>query len=393
MSFEWLIARRYLWSKRRHPFAGVMSTVSVLGICVGVAALIVVLAVMNGFDEDLKHRIIGTRAHLVIERDGLFSDPAPVIKKLGTDPEVAGVSAFVEGQALIQAGEWGSGILVRGIDTIQERKVSRFYHYLTQGSLSENIQTAAIGSELAHRAGLRIGSRFQIATQSMQKPLTVTVEGIFSSGLYEYDANLVFMSLKNAQNIFGLDNSVNGVSVYLKDADKADSVRKRFARQLGYPYFVRTWMDLNRTLFSALQLEKTVMFIILALIVFVACLNIAGSLTILVMDKTRDVGILKALGARPLSLVKVFLMDGLAIGGIGGAFGFGIGLVFCVLLSRYQFIDLPKEIYYVNKLPVSMSVWDTSVILVTALALSILSSLYPAMVAGKLDPVKALRYE
>ena len=392
MSFELFIAKRYLWSKRRHPFVGVVSTISMLGITVGVAALIVVLAVMNGFDEDLKARIIGMRAHLVIEKDGAFEDWAATADEVRKLSGVVGAAPYVEGQALVQVGEWGTGVLVRGVDPRLERTVTRFYQYLAQGTLSDRADGIAVGSELARRAHLGLGSKVQIATQGMDKPLVATVEGIFSSGMYDYDANLVFLNLKNARKIFGL-RGVSGVSVSLKNAELAGSAKSRIASHLGAPYFVRTWMDMNSTFFSALKLEKVTMFLILALIILVACLNIAGSLTILVMDKTKDIGVLKALGATSASLMKIFAWDGLILGVAGSGIGFLAGTGVCALLGRYSFVELPKEIYYLDRLPVKMSFADTGLVVLVAVALSFLSSVYPAAMAGRLDPVKALRYE
>lgn len=393
MSYEWWIAKRYLWSKRRHPFVGVVSTISVLGICVGVAALIVVLAVMNGFDEDLKSRIIGTRAHLMIEKEGVFNDHESLIDQLRGSPLIVGAAAFVEGQALVQKGDWTTGVLVRGIDLEREPSVSKFFDYVRQGTLTAHPQSVVVGSELAKRFNAGVGSQFLIVTQTTKKPLPFTVEGIFSSGMYDYDANLIFLNLKPAQSLFALNDGVSGVSLYLKKPEKADDLKKAIQKSLGYPYTVRTWMDMNRTLFGALKLEKIVMFLILALIILVACLNIAGSLTIMVMDKTKDIGILKALGMAPASLVKIFALDGLLIGLIGAGVGFLIGMGTCLLLEKYSFIDLPKEIYYMDRLPVRVNLSDTLAILALAVGLSLISAFYPALMAGKLDPVKALRYE
>ncbi len=393
MSYEWWIAQRYLWSKRRHPFVGVVSTISIVGICVGVAALIMVLAVMNGFDEDLKSRIIGTRAHLVIEKEGVLNDHDTLIRQCRHLPLVAGAAAFVEGQALVQKGDWTTGVLVRGIDRERERSVSKFFDYVTRGTLTANPQSVVVGSEFAKRLNAGIGSQFLIVTQTTRKPLLFTVEGIFSSGMYDYDANLIFLNLKTTQDLFALKDGVSGISLYLNQPEKANQVKQTLQKSLGYPYTVRTWMDLNRTLFGALKLEKSVMFLILALIILVACLNIAGSLTILVMDKTKDIGILKALGAAPASLMKIFALDGFLIGLIGAGTGGVMGIGGCVLLERTSFIDLPKEIYYIDRLPIRVSGFDTLAILSLAVGLSLVSAFYPAWMAGKLDPVKALRYE
>ncbi len=391
MSFEWLVAKRYLWSKRRHPFVGVVSLISVVGIAVGVAALIVVLAVMNGFDEDMKARIIGLRAHLTVEKNGDFAEWPAVSKKI--QDAGAGAAAYVEGQALLQAGEWGTGILVRGVDTRAEKKVSRFFDYIKEGTLSERPDGIVLGNELAKRAGLALGSSVQLATQNLDKPAQLIVEGIFSTGMYEYDSNLAFVNLKKSQKLFGLGESVSGLSLYLKDAGKADAAKADVRRLLSAPFEVRTWMDLNQTLFSALALEKLVMFLILALIILVASLNIAGSLTILVMDKTKDVGILRALGAPPSSLIKIFAFDGLVLGLAGAGSGLAAGCGVCWLLKKYSFIQLPKEIYYIERLPVKMDPADTLWVIAVAVALSLLSAFYPALTAGRLDPVKALRYE
>ena len=393
MSFHWFIAKRYLWSKRRHPFVGVVSTISILGITVGVAALITVLAVMNGFDEDLKTRILGLRSHLVVEKEGVFDDFVPAAKIIHSSKAVSGVSPYVEGQALFQVGEWGSGVLVRGVDARTEKSVSHFFSYIKQGTLSDRPDGVVVGDELAKRAHLKLGSEILIATQTTVKPLVYRVEGIFSSGMYEYDANLVFLNLKNAQTLFGMDDAVTGLSVYLKKSEQADAVKRELQTKLGYPHVTRTWMDMNRTLFSALKLEKIVMFLILALIILVACLNIAGCLTILVMNKTKDIGVLKALGATRLDLMKIFAADGLALGLLGAVAGSIIGGGLCLTLKYTKFIELPKEIYYMDRLPVALSVPDVLWVMFVAVGLSFISSLYPAVVAGRLEPVKALRYE
>ncbi|HTL71178.1 MAG TPA: ABC transporter permease, partial [Candidatus Eisenbacteria bacterium] len=381
---EWFIARRYVWSERRHPFVGIISTISVLGIAVGVAALIVVLAVMNGFDEDLKDRIIGLHAHVTVEKEGVFREYPVLMEKLSKARMVRGAAPYIEGQALIQNEEWGSGVLVRGLDPQAERTVSRFHQLLTEGRLSGSPGRAVLGLELAKRAGLKVGSEFKILTQNAEKPSKLTVEGIFSSGMYEFDANLVFLDLKSAQALFGMEGSASGVSLALTDPSRAEEVKAELQRSLGYPYYVRTWMDMNRTLFAALKLEKIVMFLILALIILVACLNIAGSLTILVMDKTKDIGVLMALGATRFQIMKIFALDGLLIGTVGAAAGLALGTGLCFVLKTYPIVELPREIYYINRLPVQMQAFDTGLVAAVAVILSFLSAFYPAVMAGRL---------
>lgn len=394
MTYEWFVARRYLWSRRRHPFVGVISAISALGIAVGTAALVVVLSVMSGFDHDLKERIIGLRAHLVVEREGGLEAADELAARLERSSAVSGASPYVEGQALLQRGAWGTGVLVRGIDPAGERKVSRFDRYLTEGSLADGPGGVVLGGELAKRLGVRIGDEVQLLSQQSERPKSLKVEGLFSSGMYEYDANLAYVNLPQARELFGLGPSAaSGVSVSLPDADRAPAVQQQLQQKLSYPYQVRTWMDLNRTLFGALQLEKIVMFVILALIVFVACLNIAGCLTILVIDKTRDIGVLKALGAAPGSLVRIFAIDGLLLGIGGSAAGVASGLGLCALLSRTRLIELPKEIYYTDRLPVRVEAADVASVFAVAVLLALGCAMYPALTAGRLDPVKALRHE
>ncbi len=393
MSFTWFIAKRYLWSKRRHPFVGVVSTISVIGILVGVAALITVLAVMNGFDDELKSRLVGMRAHLVIEKEDVFTNESAIRQKIAMIPGVRASAPYVEGQALLQSGEWGTGVLVRGIDPASEKNVTQFFQYLKEGSMGRQADGIIIGSEMAKRARLSLGSKVSLATQTLEKPEVFAVEGIFSSGMYEYDANLVFLTIPQARKIFGMTTEVSGISVKWKNTEEADKGKHILQKELGYPFYVRSWTDLNRTLFSALALEKLVMFLILGLIILVACLNIAGSLTILVMDKTKEIGVLKALGASPADLLKIFAWDGLALGVVGAFSGLVVALVLCYGLKEFGWVQLPKEIYYMDHLPVLLELKDTALVVVVAVFLSFLSALYPARMAAGLDPVKALRYE
>jgi len=273
-----------------------------------------------------------------------------------------------------------------------ERSVTRFFSYMSEGTLSRR-ESIVIGSELAKRAHLAVGSEVQLATQFTKKPALLTVEGIFSSGMYEYDANLVFLNLPDAQELYLMEKSVTGVSVSWESADAAVHGKRILQKEFGRSFYVQSWMDLNKTFFSALKLEKTVMFLILALIILVASLNIAGSLTILVVNKTKDIGVLKALGATSYDVMKIFAWDGLAVGSLGAFAGLGLAGVLCFCLKKFSWFELPKEIYYIERLPVLLSVSDVISVVLVAVFLSFISSLYPAWTAGRLDPVKALRYE
>ena len=393
MNYEWLLARRYLWSKRRHPFAGVMSATSIVGITVGVAALVIVMAVMNGFDEELKKRIIGTQANLVIEKDGGLTDWHSAAAAIKKNKSVEAAAPFVQGQALVQSGEDTTGVLVRGVDPHEEKSVTHFEEYLERGTLEAQGLKALPGLELARRLHLDIGSKISVLAPGAKAPMHFEVSGFFQSGLYEYDANILFLNLESAQTLFGLGESSSGLTVRLNDADKALRLKTELQSLLGSGYFVRTWVDSNRTLFGALRLEKLVMFLILALIILVASLNVGGSLTILVMDKTKDIGILKALGAAPSNILKIFTTQGILVGTLGAGAGLLLGLGVCWVLSHFSFIELPREIYYMEKLPVAIDWNDTLRVALVALGLSAGAAIYPAVSAARLPAAKALRYE
>lgn len=393
MGYETWIAKRYLWSKRKHPFVRVTSAVSLVGIAVGVAALIAVLAVMNGFDGDLRDRIIGFRAPLVLEKLTPFNGYASLARQLEANAGITGVAPYVEGQALLKNEELAGGILVRGVDPAAENKVSRLSKYMSRGALGSRPDGIVLGEVLARKMNLAPGSEVRLLSQVSKKPVKLVVEGLFASGMYDYDANVALVSLASAQALFEMPGTVTGLSIALDNPEDAELMKQAIQKRLQAPYVARTWMDTNRTLFGALKLEKAVMFLILGLIIFVACLNIAGSLTLLVIDKTRDIGVLKALGATSSSLLKIFALDGLWLGLSGALAGLGLGGAICFVLSHWRVVELPKEIYYLDRLPVRVELGDTLMIVTLAVALAWLAALYPARVASRLDPVKALRYD
>ena len=391
--WEFFVSWRYLIARRKERFISLISIISILGIAVGVMALIVVIAVMNGFDQELRNKIVSINPHIIVEKQGGIENPQELITLLNKREEVQGASEFINAQALLKSEDEVTGVLLRGVDPEKEAQVSGFDEYITAGSMRLEDDEIIIGSELAKRFYIAIGDEISIISSHRNKGTTLEVVGIFSSGMYEYDINLVVTNIKTAQYIFGLKDMVGGIGVRLDNLYDAKSVRMSLQEELGFSYWVRDWISLNRNLFSALRLEKIAMFVIVTLIVVVACFNIAGTLIMMVMEKTKDIGILKAIGATNRSIKKIFTIEGAIIGTIGTTLGVAMGFLLCYLLDTYEFIHLPSDIYYLEKLPVKMSPVDSLVIVASALVISLFATVYPARQAASLKPAESLRYE
>jgi len=348
---------------------------------------------MSGFDKELRERIVGVNPHIHIEKQGGIDNPQELLTVLDNTKGVTGASPYINGQALFRAGEAVTGVMLRGIDPVAERKVTGIEKYLTAGNLDLTGEDIIIGSELAQKFYLNLGARVSIISPSRGKTFNFNVAGIFTSGMYEYDLNLVLTNISAAQKIFNLQGVVGGIGVRVDNLYKAQAVRKALQKRLRAPYWVRDWMSMNKNLFSALKLEKTTMFVIVALIVVVACFNIAGHLIMMVMEKTKDIGILKAIGATNTAIKKIFTLEGLILGFSGTALGAAAGLLLCHLLKTYEFISLPRDIYYIGSLPVEMRWMDSIIIIASALTITLLAAVYPAQVPAKLNPADTLRYE
>jgi lipoprotein-releasing system permease protein len=404
MAFEFFIGSRYLRAKRKQVFISLITLLSVAGVTVGVMALIVVIAVMTGFEADLKNRILGVESHLVVLRHGPFRDYPQVLDQVRQTRGVDAATPFVYSQVMLRTASGASGAVLRGIDPDSAGQVIRNIEPDVLADMARSTEDAApaivLGKELARSLGVVRGdSLYVISPRGFLSPTghvpamkRFTVAGLFTSGMYEYDGSLAYVPLSEAQRLLRLDGAVTGIEIRLDDIYSADRIGKAISEKLGFPFWTRDWMQMNRNLFSALKLEKTVMFIILVLIVLVAAFNIASTLIMMVMEKTKDIAIMKAMGATNRSIRRIFVFNGMIIGAVGTVLGVCLGFLACFLLDRYKFIELPGDVYYITTLPVRLETLDVVVIAAAALVICFLATLYPARQASRMDPVEAIRY-
>jgi lipoprotein-releasing system permease protein len=410
MSFEYFIGGRYLRAKHKETFISLITILSVAGVTVGVMALIVVIAVMAGFESDLKQRILGVESHIVLMRhDGSFSGYKNIAKQIDELNGVEAATPFIYSQIMLRSSTGVSGAVLRGIDPESAGSVIKILKNSVLQNLKhlqrkENSKTFVpgiiLGKELAKNLGVLKGDAvYLISSRGMISPIgylpamkRFKVVGLFESGMYEYDGSLAYIDLEDAQKLLNMKGSVTGIEVRVDDIYNAGNIAKKIVSTLGFPYWARDWMRMNHNLFSALKLEKTVMFIILALIVLVAAFNIASTLIMMVMGKTKDIAILKAMGAMDSSIRKIFIYKGMIIGSVGTSLGVCLGFILCKLLEKYKFIQLPGDVYYISTLPVRLEALDVFMIASAAMVICFLATLYPASQASKLNPIEAIRY-
>ncbi len=412
--FEWMLALRYLRARRKEGFISVIAGFSFVGILLGVATLIIVMAVMNGFRNQLFEKILGINGHAVVYKmagTGPLNDYPDVTRRLQRATGVTHVVPLIEGQVMVSSPVQALGAYVRGISEEGLTSLPLVFNNVIQGSLQgfDGQQGVAVGSRLANSLGLRLGDAVTLvsprgsSTPFGTAPRTkhYPIVAIFEMGMAEYDRTMLFMPLAEAQRYFSRGDQVDVLEVMVKDPERIDEYMETMRAALGEGFTITDWRQRNQTFFTVLEVERTVMFIILSLIVIVAALNIISGLMMLVKDKGRDIAILRTMGATKGAMMRVFLITGASIGVVGTLAGLIIGVIFCLNIeSIRQFVQwmtgttlMDPTVYYLSRLPADIDVGETASIVVMALVLSLLATLYPSWRASRLDPVEALRYE
>lgn len=417
LPYEIFVGLRYLRAKRRTRTISFNTFISITGITLGVAALIGTLGIMTGFKEDMQAKILGTTSHVVVQERGSqsmvgYSDLVTQVKGI---PGVIAATPYIFKQVLLTSKSGVQGIILRGIDPDTEPDVTDVAENVKFGELKDLANPPAtkkedgslatpkpgiiLGKELALRLGLFVGNSVNVvspvgpisALGMTPKIRPFQVVGIFESGMYEYDSSLAYISLQEAQKFFSLGNTVTGIQVKVEHVFTANETAARINGALGLGYSARDWMELNRNLFSALKLEKTMMFLLLVLITLVASFNIVGTLTMIVNEKQREIAILKTMGATPKAIMRIFMLNGLVIGLTGTAIGIPLGYTFLFLIENYWTFD--QTVYYISHIPVHVQGLDVLLVACSAIFISFAATVYPSWQAAKLAPVSALRYE
>ncbi|MGQ9618143.1 MAG: FtsX-like permease family protein [Candidatus Aminicenantia bacterium] len=403
MNFEIFIAKRYLTAKRKQAFISVISLVSILGITIGVMALTIALALMTGFHKDIQSKILSATSHIIISDlggDGIreWVLIKKKIEEIDYNKEIVSITPVVHEMGLVSSDWRASPAGIRGLDFKLEEK--SWLKKLEKGKLPKQGEVI-LGKELAKSVGVDLGDFVNIISTSftlspfglIPKSKSFKVSGIFSTGLYEFDSTTAIIPIKEAQAFFKMKDRVSFIHITLKDIFKAGDFSERIIEKLSYSFIVTSWMELNRSLFSALKLEKKVIFFTISLIVFVASLNIIASLILMVMEKTRDIGILISMGATKGMIRRIFFFQGAIIGVFGTFTGLILGFLWCLFANKFQLIKVPIDIYQISYVPFKPEIKDLLLIVAISLAISFISTLFPSTRASRVNPAEALRYE
>ncbi len=406
--FEWFISFRYLKAKHKHGFISLISLISVAGITVGVIALIVVLAVYSGFTDGLRDQILGINSHIVVQQmGGGIRDYELARDRVLTVEDVTGATPYLYAQTLLSSSSGGNGVVLRGIDPETAEGVVSLSKQMIEGSIHDliadkkgSVPNIILGKNLADDLRVAVGRKVRLISPSgpltpmgiLPKIKTCWVSGIFESGMYEYDSTLAFMALGDVQDFLESGDIAHGIEVTVakKDLTRADEIGKEIVDTLGYGFIAKDWMSMNRNLFAAFKLEKIGMFICMALIILVAALNIISALVMVVMEKGRDIAILKSMGATSGAIMRIFFYQGMVIAISGTTLGVLGGLGLCDLLSRYQFIELPSNVYPMTTLPIKVLPMDVLTIAVSAVFITLVATLYPSWKASTVQPAEVL---
>jgi lipoprotein-releasing system permease protein len=409
LPYEIFISLRYLKTKKRYGTVSLNTFISIAGVVIGVATSIITLAVMTGFQGYFRDKILSAMPHIVVmEFTGTgIKDQQSLQSKVEKVPHVLATTPFIFGQSMLTTQDRMQGVVVRGIDPSTEPKVTDLAKNMIAGNLAdlENNQRRLpgiiIGEDLARKLGVSVGDSVTMVNPLgeetpmglIPKMKKFIVAGLFDAGMYDYNMTFVYIAIPDAQKFFDMQGRISGIQVRIDDVYHANAISEMIQKTAGYPYITRNWMEQNKNFFSALLLEKIGMSLILFVIIIVASFNIIGTLTMIVMEKNREIAILKSMGSSSQSIVKIFMFAGFAIGIIGTAIGVFIGYGAVTVITRTDLITLPKDVYQVSHLPLTLSGFDILFISLTALGISFLATLYPAWQAAKQDPVEVLRYE